>query len=47
MKKFHCYVLKKDFAKKSHHIEMIIPIEDREVPESMFKQYQDTQHDSN
>ena len=41
LKKGHTYTLKKQFKKTSRYIDTIQPLDDREVPEIMFNQYED------
>lgn len=41
LKAYHYYVLKKSMKRTSCHIPEIIPIKDREVKESFFRDYID------
>lgn len=41
-KAYHYYVLRKEKAKKSPHINEILPIEDREIPVSFFQEYEES-----
>lgn len=40
-KKYHYYVMKKSYQKTSKYIKELLPLEDREVPVSVFDQYED------
>lgn len=46
LKAYHRYVIRKEYSKKPPYIDMIIPIEDREVKDTMFKCYMDVTNDT-